>query len=162
MIDLDNDGIPNYLDKDDDGDGIQSIDEDRNLNGDPTDDDLDGDGLFDAYDSMIADCDEDGVKDEKDAENCNPYNDSDGDGFANIDEMSCNADPNDAQSICQDYASIGLKITDFLSPNGDGFNDQWADESFIRYPENEVWIYSRSGQLIFNQVNYQNNFYLKF
>ncbi len=62
LIDLDNDGIPNYLDKDDDGDGIQSIDEDRNLNGDPTDDDLDGDGLFDAYDSMIADCDEDGVK----------------------------------------------------------------------------------------------------
>ena len=157
LIDLDNDGIPNYLDKDDDGDGKQSIDEDGNLNGDPTDDDLDGDGLFDAYDSMIADCDEDGVKDEKDAENCNPYNDSDGDGFANIDEISCGVDPNDAQSICQDYASIGLKITDFFSPNGDGINDQWADESFIRYPDNEIWIYSRSGQLIFNQVNYQNN-----
>ena len=94
LVDLDGDGKPNYLDKDDDGDGIQSIDEDRNLNGNPADDDLDGDGLIDAHDSMIADCDEDGVKDEKDAENCNPYNDSDGDGFVNIDEMSCDANPN--------------------------------------------------------------------
>ena len=45
----------------------------------------------------------------------------------------------------------------FFSPNGDGINDQWADDSFLRYPDNEVWIYNRSGQLVFNEVNYQNN-----
>ena len=157
LVDLDGDGKPNYLDKDDDGDGIQSIDEDRNLNGNPTDDDMDGDGLFDAYDSRVSDCDEDGVFDEVDAENCNPYNDTDGDGFANIDEISCGVDPNDPQSICEDYASIGLKITDFFSPNGDGFNDYWADDSFLRYPENEVWVYSRAGQMVLNQKNYQND-----
>ena len=157
LIDLDKDGKPNYLDTDDDGDGRQSIDEDRNLNGNPADDDLDGDGKFDAYDSLTSDCDQDGVVDELDAENCYPYNDSDGDGFANLDEISCGVDPNDALSVCEDYASIGLKITDFFSPNGDGINDQWADDSFLRYPDNEVWIYNRSGQLIFNQVNYQNN-----
>ena len=157
LIDLDNDGKPNYLDTDDDGDGIQSIDEDRNLNGNPSDDDLDGDGLIDAYDSINSDCDQDGVMDERDAENCNPYNDSDGDGFSNLDEISCGVNPNDSFSVCQDFASIGLKITDFFSPNGDGINDQWADESFLRYPDNEVWIYNRSGQLIFNQTNYQNN-----
>ena len=157
LIDLDNDGKPNYLDTDDDGDGIQSIDEDRNLNGNPADDDLDGDGLIDAYDSINSDCDQDGVMDERDAENCNPYNDSDGDGFSNLDEISCGVNPNDSFSVCQDFASIGLKITDFFSPNGDGINDQWADESFLRYPDNEVWIYNRSGQLIFNQTNYQNN-----
>ena len=157
LIDLDNDGKPNYLDTDDDGDGIQSIDEDRNLNGNPADDDIDGDGLIDAYDSINSDCDQDGVMDERDAENCNPYNDSDGDGFSNLDEISCGVNPNDSFSVCQDFASIGLKITDFFSPNGDGINDQWADESFLRYPDNEVWIYNRSGQLIFNQTNYQNN-----
>ena len=69
---------------------------------------------------MILDCDEDGVVDELDAENCNPYNDSDGDGFANIDEISCGVDPNNSLSICSDYASIGLKITDFLG------NDSFA------------------------------------
>jgi len=157
LIDLDNDGIPNYLDTDDDGDGKQTIDEDLNFNGNPADDDVDGDGLIDAYDSMNTDCDEDGVVDELDAENCNPYNDSDGDGFANIDEVSCGVDPNNSISLCTDYASIGLKITDFFSPNGDGINDQWADDSFLRYPDNEVWIYNRSGQLVFNEVNYQNN-----
>ena len=157
LIDLDKDGIPNYLDRDDDGDGKQTIDEDTNFNGNPADDDLDGDGLFDAYDSLTIDCDEDGVVDELDADNCNPYNDTDGDGFANIDEISCGADPYNSLSLCADYASIGLKITDFFSPNGDGINDQWADDSFLRYPDNEVWIYNRSGQLIFNQINYQNN-----
>ena len=157
LIDLDKDGKPNYLDTDDDGDGKQTIDEDHNFNGNPSDDDADGDGLFDAYDSLTTDCDEDGVVDELDDENCNPYNDSDGDGFANIDEVSCGVDPYNSLSLCTDYASIGLKITDFFSPNGDGINDQWADDSFLRYPDNEVWIYNRSGQLIFNEVNYQNN-----
>ena len=157
LVDLDGDGIPNYLDTDDDGDGRQSIDEDENLNGDPSDDDVDNDGLFDAYDSNVLDCDQDGVIDQQDAENCNPYNDTDGDGFTNIDEVGCDTNPNDPVSICENFAAIGLTITDFLSPNGDGFNDQWADESFIRYPENQVWIYSRSGQLVLNQRNYQNN-----
>ena len=157
MIDLDKDGIPNYLDQDDDGDGKQTIDEDTNFNGNPADDDLDGDGLFDAYDSLTIDCDKDGVVDELDADNCNPYNDTDDDGFVNIDENSCGSDPYNSLSKCADYASIGLKITDFFSPNGDGINDQWADDSFLRYPDNEVWIYNRSGQLVFNQVNYQNN-----
>jgi len=43
--DTDMDGIPNYLDDDDDGDGILTIDEDTNGDGDPTNDDDDGDGI---------------------------------------------------------------------------------------------------------------------
>jgi large repetitive protein len=157
LIDIDNDGIPNYLDRDDDGDGKQTIDEDQNANGDPSDDDSDNDGIIDAYDSQLLDCDEDGVSDEQDAENCNPYNDTDGDGFVNIDEVSCGTDPNNAISKCENFAKIGLTITDFFSPNGDGVNDQWTDDSFKRYNDNEIWIYNRSGQLIFNQVNYLNS-----
>ena len=118
--------------------------------------------MIDAYDSMVLDCDEDSVVDELDAENCNPYNDSDGDGFANIDEIGCGVNPTDPLSVCDDYASIGLEITDFFSPNGDGFNDYWADDSFTRYTVNEVWIYSRSGQMVLNQRNYQNDWEVDF
>jgi FKBP-type peptidyl-prolyl cis-trans isomerase FkpA len=42
---LDNDSFPNYLDNDDDGDGVLTINEDINHNGDPTDDDTNGNGI---------------------------------------------------------------------------------------------------------------------
>jgi gliding motility-associated-like protein len=157
LSDLDGDGIPNYLDTEDDGDSIKSIDEDLNRNGDTTDDDSDGDGIFDAYESTLLDCDQDGVNDEKDAKNCDPHNDTDGDGFSNGDEITCGTDPNNPLSYCQDFAAIKLEIVDFFSPNGDGLNDLWEDDSFLRYTDNKVWIYSRSGQLVYEKTNYQNN-----
>ncbi|MBT4825705.1 MAG: gliding motility-associated C-terminal domain-containing protein, partial [Flavobacteriaceae bacterium] len=157
LSDLDGDGIPNYLDTEDDGDSIKSIDEDLNRNGDTTDDDSDGDGIFDAYESTLLDCDQDGVNDEKDAKNCDPHNDTDGDGFSNGDEITCGTDPNNPLSYCQDFAAIKLEIVDFFSPNGDGINDLWEDDSFLRYTDNKVWIYSRSGQLVYEKTNYQNN-----
>jgi gliding motility-associated-like protein len=157
LTDLDGDGIPNYHDTEDDGDFKKSKDEDLNFNGDSTDDDSDGDGIFDAYESTVLDCDQDGVNDEKDAKNCDPHNDTDGDGFSNGDEISCGTDPNNAASYCRDFASINLEIVDFFSPNGDGLNDLWMDDTFLRYTDNKVWIYSRSGQLVFEKSNYQNN-----
>jgi len=45
--DIDKDGIPNYLDTDDNNDGVLTIEHDLNNNGDPTDDDTDGDGIPD-------------------------------------------------------------------------------------------------------------------
>jgi hypothetical protein len=64
--DIDMDGIPNYLDNDDDGDGILTIFEAKDENGNPID--TDGDGDVDYLD-----------------------NDDDGDGILTINE---NADPN--------------------------------------------------------------------
>lgn len=43
--DTDKDGIPNYIDNDDDGDGLLTIIEDWNHNGNPADDDTDLDGI---------------------------------------------------------------------------------------------------------------------
>ncbi|MCF6279607.1 MAG: peptidylprolyl isomerase [Flavobacteriaceae bacterium] len=43
--DTDSDGTLDYLDTDDDGDGVLTKDEDTNNNGDPTDDDDDDDGI---------------------------------------------------------------------------------------------------------------------
>jgi hypothetical protein len=48
--DTDSDGIPNFQDIDDDNDGVNTIDEDTNGNGDRTDDDTDGDGIPDYLD----------------------------------------------------------------------------------------------------------------
>jgi FKBP-type peptidyl-prolyl cis-trans isomerase len=43
--DTDSDGTPDYVDTDDDGDGVLTIDEDENNDGDPTNDDTNGNGI---------------------------------------------------------------------------------------------------------------------
>src|SRR5262249_15915814 len=48
--DTDGDGIKDWADTDDDGDGILTVDDDANANGDPTDDDFDADGIPDYRD----------------------------------------------------------------------------------------------------------------
>ena len=157
IFDTDGDGIPNYLDTDDDNDGIDTYLEDENQNNSPLDDDIDNDGIIDALDSILLDCDNDGVIDQFDAENCNPYNDSDGDGISNIDEVNAGYDPNNPEDKPTDFKELEFTITNFFSPNGDGRNDNWQDSAIERYPNNEVWVYSRAGLLVFNKKNYQNN-----
>ncbi|MFC0603126.1 DUF6252 family protein [Winogradskyella pulchriflava] len=91
--DTDGDGTPNYLDADDDGDGVLTADEALDADGNPVDtdgdgdvdyldNDDDGDGLLSNFET--GDTDSDGVLDYLD-------NDDDGDGLLTIDE---NADPN--------------------------------------------------------------------
>jgi len=53
FLDTDNDGIYNHLDMDDDGDGVITMDEDYNGNGDPTDDDLNGNNIPDYLDATV-------------------------------------------------------------------------------------------------------------
>jgi hypothetical protein len=91
--DTDLDGIANYLDNDDDGDGILTIDEAKDMDGNPVDtdgdndvdyldNDDDGDGLFSNFEA--GDADADGILDYLDA-------DDDDDTILTINE---NADPN--------------------------------------------------------------------
>lgn len=44
-----------------------------------------------------------------------------------------------------------LFIPDAFSPNGDGTNDQWEIRNIERFPEAEVFVYNRWGELIFHQ-----------
>ena len=158
-LDTDSDGINNDLDTDDDGDGVLTIDEDTNGNGDPTDDDEDGDGIYDALESSTLDADSDGVSDEQDSENDDPFNDSDGDGYSNKDETIAGTDPLDDQSYPEDFKSdnFNIIITDFFSPNGDGIGDTWKIKEVERYPKSRVWIFTRTGKKIFSANPYLNN-----
>jgi gliding motility-associated-like protein len=50
-----------------------------------------------------------------------------------------------------------LVIPDGLSPNGDGVNDELIFGGLSNYPQSQLYIYSRAGQLIYQSLDYQNN-----
>ena len=160
-LDTDGDGIIDALDTDDDGDGLLTADEDINGNGDPRDDDTDNDGTPNYLESSLLDQDQDGVVDELDSANDDPYNDQDGDGYANMDEKLAGTNPLDPNSFPQGFSNPALRasidIVSFFSPNSDGVNDTWQVKEIDRYPDNQVWIFTRSGYEVFNTLNYRNN-----
>ena len=160
-LDTDSDGILDHLDTDDDQDGLLTIDEDLNGNGDPRDDDEDFDGKPNYLESTYLDSDNDGVVDQLDTEDDNPYNDQDGDGFPNLDEKIAGTDPLIPNSFPQGFTNPALRasieIVNFFSPNGDGMNDTWQVREIERYLDNEVWIYSRTGRELFNTKFYNND-----
>ena len=50
-----------------------------------------------------------------------------------------------------------IKISEFVSPNGDGINDFFEIQNIENHPNNELVIYTRSGVVIFSTRNYRNN-----
>ena len=160
-LDTDGDGILDHVDPDDDQDGLLTIEEDLNGNGDPRDDDTDFDGKANYLESLYLDADSDGVVDQLDSVNDDPYNDQDGDGFPNLDETLAGTDPLLASSFPQGFDNPSLResieIVNFFSPNGDGRNDTWQVREIDRYLNNQVWIYSRTGTELFTAKPYNND-----
>lgn len=58
---------------------------------------------------------------------------------------------------CKSIASIKVTVVDLLfipdafSPNDDGMNDQWEIRNIDKFPEAEVFVYNRWGEVIFHQ-----------
>ncbi|MCD9564375.1 gliding motility-associated C-terminal domain-containing protein, partial [Tenacibaculum maritimum] len=131
----------------DDGDGVNTIDE----NPDPNTDSI----ITDAQDT-----DNDGVPDYLDT-------DDDGDGVNTIDE---NPDPNTDGSVTDAQDTDNDGIPDYLdtdetvtiynefTPNGDGDNDTFYIEFIERYPNNNLEIYNRWGNLVYSKKGYDNTF----
>lgn len=53
--------------------------------------------------------------------------------------------------------SSQLLVTQALSPNGDGINDVFIIEGIKAYPENQVKIVNRGGNLVYEQKGYDND-----
>ncbi len=50
-----------------------------------------------------------------------------------------------------------LIIPNVITPNGDGFNDVWVIECIENFPGNEIQVYSRWGEIIYQAFGYDNN-----
>ena len=131
-LDTDGDGTPDYLDDDDDGDGVldsedafpkdssESVDTDGDGTGNNSDDDDDNDGVSDDSDvfpndrTESADTDSDGVGDNSDAFPDNPLYtaDSDSDGMPDAWEIRYGLDPNDASDAASDQDRDGVSAVD--------------------------------------------------
>jgi MYXO-CTERM domain-containing protein len=118
--DTDGDTIPDYLDADDDGDGIPTrteVEDVAELGGDPDDDgvpayldlDSDDDGIPDSVEGT-GDCDDDGIPNYLDPDVCD--GDSDGDTVPDSVECPGGTDP------CPD--TDGDTVPDYLDPDDDG------------------------------------------
>ena len=123
--DLDNDGICDFLDADDDGDGVGDNEDD--FPEDPTEwDDSDGDGVGDNSDEFPYDANEttdfdgDGIGDNGDE-------DDDDDGWSDYEEGQCYSDQYDNNSTPSDIDSDGLCDEMDSDTDGDGFSN--ADET---------------------------------
>jgi len=96
--DSDNDGTADCIDSDDDNDGLSDVDEEA-YGTDPYNPDTDNDGLIDglevyilATNPALADTDGNGIPDGDE--------DTDHDGFTNVEEVQCGSDPGNPSSKC--------------------------------------------------------------
>jgi len=66
-------------------------------------------------------------------------------------------DANMADNVASDTKNIlGLNIPNVFTPNGDGMNDTFVIEDLNKYPENEILIFNRWGNTVFQEKNYHN------
>ncbi len=78
--------------------------------------------------------------------------DCDGDGITNGEEVSGSSNPLDP---C-DPKSCSVVIPNAFTPDGDGINEVWVIEGIEKYPDNQLTIYNRWGNLVFSADSYLN------
>lgn len=62
-----------------------------------------------------------------------------------------------SDSMLVEVQNCDLKASNAFSPNGDGKNDFFTIENIEYYPGSIVYLYSRWGKKVFEQVDYKNN-----
>lgn len=135
--DTDGDGIPDYLSTDSDGDGIPDSVES---------------GIIDPCVDMPRDTDGDGIPDYRDL-------DSDGDGVPDAEEGTGDCDNDGIPNYIDpfDDCSDRLNVPSTFSPNGDGVNDYWVIQGVTDFPDSELSIFNRWGNLVYQKAPYDNS-----
>ena len=178
-IDTDGDGIPDFLDSDSDNDGVPDYIEGHDLNADGKPDrfafgiDSDGDGLDDAYDTVVNECnalgnaigsnapmqdfDGDGIPDWRDDDDDNDgyltkFEDLNADGDWSNDDLDYDGHP--------EYLDYGrdcdLFIPDAFSPNGDNIHDYFQIYCINHFPNAKMYIFDQLGNKLFEKAHYGN------
>ncbi|MDP3912112.1 MAG: gliding motility-associated C-terminal domain-containing protein [Bacteroidota bacterium] len=178
-IDTDGDGIPDFLDADSDNDGVPDYIEGHDLNADGKPDrfaigrDSDGDGLDDAYETVVNECnalgnavgsnapmqdfDGDGIPDWRDTDDDNDgyltkFEDLNGDGDWSNDDLDYDGHP--------EYLDYGrdcdLFIPDAFSPNGDNIHDYFQIYCINHFPDAKMYIFDQLGNKLFEKAQYGN------
>ena len=161
--DFDGDGVYDFRETDSDKDGI---DDKTEAGADPTNPaNSDGDAEPEYRD---LDSDDDGISDNiewlakpsnsKDFDGDGKYNfvdtDSDGDEILDKDESTADLD-NDGKP---DYLDADATIPEGFSPNGDNDNDLLIIKGLKVYPNAELIVFNRNGQIVYESgKGYQNN-----
>jgi len=65
---------------------------------------------------------------------------------------NCSSEKTEVKVSVSDF---DLQITNTITPNGDGINDQWLIPELKNYPNARVEIYNRYGQPIFKSLGYK-------
>ncbi len=67
------------------------------------------------------------------------------------------SDASETVTVLSSETEIAVRPYTILTPNNDGKNDTWKIDNIAAYPDNEVLVYNKQGQLIYSQINYQQD-----
>ncbi|HEY3389879.1 MAG TPA: gliding motility-associated C-terminal domain-containing protein, partial [Prolixibacteraceae bacterium] len=63
----------------------------------------------------------------------------------------------DSATVTIDIYDTDVTAPEGFSPNGDGINDHLVFNGLEHYPNTELYIYTRSGQLVYQSLDYKND-----
>ncbi len=155
--DCDNDGLTNG----EETSGTDDPSTPANPNGnvtDPLNPDSDGDGVTDGDEAIDATNPNDPCDYLATSVTLTPGNmwsaeDCDGDGITNGEEFTNGSDP---LNECSPNP-CGLEVPEAFTPDGDGINDFFVIEGALAFPDNEITIFNRWGNVVFHAKGYKND-----
>ena len=60
-------------------------------------------------------------------------------------------------AVTIDIYDSPIFVPEGLSPNGDGINDVMIFDGLDKYPKSQLYVFTRTGRLVFGSDDYQNN-----